>query len=156
MTIVTLRDVHDDDLPLYYRWQSDPVATHMAAFRLKDADFAAFAERWRRILADPDTVTQTILWEGTPAGNIGCFWRDGRREIGYWIDRAHWGKRIASQALAQLVASIDERPVHAAVVKDNVGSCRVLEKAGFVAIGQTSMFDETRGAQIDEVLYELR
>lgn len=156
MTEVTLRDIDEADLPAYYDWQQDPAATHMAAFRLRDPDFQAFVERWRRIIEDPSLEKQSILSDGTLAGNIVCYPREGRREIGYWIDRAQWGRGIASKALPLFLKQIDERPLHATIAKDNIGSCRVIEKAGFVPIGQTSMFDETRGAQIDEVLYELR
>jgi hypothetical protein len=40
---VELREVQDEDVPVFYKQQLDPVANHMAAFTVKDpADRDAF------------------------------------------------------------------------------------------------------------------
>ncbi|MGH2618421.1 MAG: GNAT family N-acetyltransferase, partial [Thermomicrobiales bacterium] len=40
---VRLRDVTEDDLPIFFEQQLDPLASHMAAFAVRDpADRAAF------------------------------------------------------------------------------------------------------------------
>ena len=46
---------------------------------------------------------------------------------------------------------VDARPLHAYVAKCNVGSIRVLEKCGFVKVGEHPGDDE-----IEELLLELR
>ena len=49
MPAVTLRDVQDSDVPLFFDQQRDPVAVHMAAFIGRDPnDRALFAAHWRR------------------------------------------------------------------------------------------------------------
>jgi hypothetical protein len=45
--------------------------------------------------------------------------RDERRYVGYWIERSHHGRGIASTALAQFIRTIDERPLWAWVAEDN-------------------------------------
>ena len=90
------------------------------------------------------------------AGSVLSFERGGLREVGYWIGRAYWGKGIATRALAALLEEDTKRPLHARVAGDNLGSVRVLEKCGFERIDSKRVFDETRGAEIEDVLYVLR
>ena len=47
------------------------------------------------------------------------------------MGREFWGRGVATQALALLVDEVSVRPLYAHVVAHNVGSIRVLEKAGF-------------------------
>ena len=76
-------------------------------------------------------MTRTILADGAVAGNVVSWLQDGERLVGYWIGREHWGRGIATRALAELLREIEERPLYAHVARHNVGSIRVLEKCGF-------------------------
>ena len=76
--------------------------------------------------------------DGTMAGTIGCFSIDDETEVTYWIDRALWGRGIASAALQGLLSMTVERPLVARAASDNAASLRVLEKAGFRRTGVTS------------------
>jgi RimJ/RimL family protein N-acetyltransferase len=126
--------VAESDLPLFYAHQLDPEATRMAAFTARD--HAAFMAHWRKIMADERTIVKTILVEGEVAGNIVSWEEDGVREVGYWIDKAHWGKGIATRALTLYLELVSHRPLHAHVATHNVGSIRVLEKCGFRMSGR--------------------
>ena len=130
---VTLRPVEPDDLPVLFEHQADPVAATMAAYPSKDR--ASFDEHWAKILRDEAAVARAVEVDGVVVGNIGSWEQDGQREVGYWIDRAHWGRGIATAALAALVDELPGRPLHAHVVTTNVGSIRVLEKCGFRPVG---------------------
>ena len=57
---------------------------------------------------------------------------DGEDHVGYWIDRAYWGKGIASRALHLLLREVAKRPLVATVATSNGASLRVLQKCGFV------------------------
>lgn len=129
---VLLRDVIEEDLPVFYQHQIDPVACQMAAFPSRERD--AFMAHWMKILADDSLVKQTILFNGQVAGNVVSFVQDGEQEVGYWIGREFWGKGIATLALAALLEKFETRPLFAHVVKPNIASQRVLEKCGFVQI----------------------
>ncbi len=74
---------------------------------------------------------------------------------GSGIDRAVWGKGIASQALALLLPMIAVRPVYARAASDNIGSLRVLEKAGFTVIGTDTGHASARGGEIEETILRL-
>ena len=128
---VRLRNIEPSDLPIFYEQQLDPDATRMAAFPSRDR--AAFDAHWAtNILGNQDAITQTILVDDQVAGNIGSWPQEGARLVGYWIGKEHWGKGVATRALAAFLDLVSERPLYAHVAKHNVGSIRVLEKCGFV------------------------
>ena len=79
----------------------------------------------------------------------------GGRGVMYWIDKALWGKGIATKALAGLLEVVKVRPLYAGAAKDNVASIRVLEKCGFVVTEQRRSFAKSRGQEIDEVIMTL-
>ncbi|MFL5736099.1 MAG: GNAT family N-acetyltransferase [Actinomycetota bacterium] len=60
---------------------------------------------------------------------------DDDHVVGYWLGKAFWGRGIATEALRRFVGELPERPLSANVAEHNVGSIRVLEKCGFVAVG---------------------
>ena len=130
---VLLRAVRDDDLDVLFAHQSDPEAAAMADFPSRDRE--AFLAHLAGIRADPEVRYRVIEADGMVVGNIGSFDAHGGREVGYWIDRAQWGRGIASRALALLLAEEPLRPLQAGVAPSNPASRRVLEKAGFVPDG---------------------
>jgi RimJ/RimL family protein N-acetyltransferase len=153
---VSLRPVEDRDLDALFRQASDPESVRMAAFTAADqADRRAFLDRVSRLRADARVTHLVIDVDGAAVGTIGSFRLDGRREVTYWVDRAQWGKGIASAALQLLLAEIAERPVYARAASDNLGSLRVLEKAGFRRVGVDRGFAAGRGEEIEETILRL-
>jgi RimJ/RimL family protein N-acetyltransferase len=127
---IQLRDVHPDDLPIFFEQQLDDAATQMAGFPSRDR--AAFDRHWaQNVLGNPTTVTRTVLVEGDVAGYIGSWPQDGVRLVGYWIGKEYWGRGIATEGLRQFLDVVAARPLHAHVVEHNRASIRVLEKCGF-------------------------
>ena len=152
--VVQLREVQESDLPVFFENQADEDASRLAAVASRDRE--GFEAHWARILADDATLIRTILFDGEVAGNVLSFERDGIRELGYWISRAFWGKGVATAAVAAFLEVDTKRPLHAKVVGDNHGSVRVLEKSGFTLVGSERVYDDVRGGEIEDRLYELR
>ncbi|MET7379746.1 GNAT family N-acetyltransferase [Streptomyces sp. NPDC005526] len=153
---IVLREVHDSDLPVFFRQMNDPESARMAAFGPKDpADRDAFDARWRRIRASAD-VPRTILADGDVVGSAAVYGEPGEREVTYWVDRAYWGRGIATAALRALLAQVPERPLYARAAADNAGSLRVLEKCGFRRAARARGFAQARGEEIDEVVLVLK
>ena len=150
---IKLRDVIESDLDLFFNFQLDKEANYMAAFTSKDpSDREAFDNHWNKILNNPDTVNRTILFKNSVAGHIAKFTSENKPEITYWIDKKFWGKGIATAAVKQFLKTITIRPLYARVAKDNIGSNRVLEKTGFMIIGENKGFAEGRGQETEEFI----
>ncbi|AJT41139.1 GNAT family N-acetyltransferase [Psychromicrobium lacuslunae] len=152
-----LRQLVAADHDVVFEMMADPVAVRMAAFTAEDpGDRAAFdahlartskivgARHWA-VVNDNDELVGTI---STFPSEVGC------PEVTYWIVREHWGQGHATEAL-RLVLAQTERPVRARAAADNVASRRVLEKVGFIVVGQDTGFANARKAQIEEVILRL-
>lgn len=147
---VRLRDVEDDDLPILFEYQADPVATEMADFPARDRE--AYLAHSARIRADPTVTFQTILVDGQVAGNVVAWDDAGRRSVGYWIGREFWGRGVATLALAAFLRIVTTRPLYAHVAKHNLGSIRVLEKCGFRIIAEAR---PEPGDEVEELVLRL-
>lgn len=152
---ITIRPVEPADIPFFYAMESDEAGRQMAAFGSPPAaDPDAYAARWQRILAGPG-LARTILVDGEPAGYVLKFIMFGEDTVAYWVARPHWGRGIATAGLRLLLAEVPQRPLYARAASDNTGSRRVLEKCGFVVIGEETGFAEARQAETPEVIMRL-
>jgi RimJ/RimL family protein N-acetyltransferase len=147
-----LREVAESDLDALFEQQADPESSAMAGVPSRDRP--AFDAHWRRIRTDESTVIRVIDVDGEAAGHVLSWRAESRRYVGYWIAREFWGRGLATAALAEYLGELRERPLHALVSTDNVGSIRVLEKNGFVAIGPAD--DKLADEGVPGLLYELR
>ncbi len=153
---VSLRDVEEADLPTFFEHVQDPEAIRMAAFTPEDpSDRDAFMAHWTRLLANDSVIKRTVLRGNAVIGHIASWVQEGDREITYWVDRAHWGKGVATTALQLFRAEIAVRPLYARAAQDNIGSIRVLEKNGFEVVGEDRGYANGRSAEIDELVLKL-
>ncbi|MCH0558611.1 GNAT family N-acetyltransferase [Streptomyces sp. MUM 16J] len=152
---IALRAVQDDDLPLFFRQMSDPVAVRMAAFGTPDpGDREAFNARWKRLRSSSE-VLRTVLVDGRVAGSAAVYGEPGEREVTYWIDRGYWGQGVATAALRALLAETPERPLYARAAADNAASLRVLATCGFRETARAHGYAHGRGREIEEVVLVL-
>ncbi len=153
---VALRPMQESDLDTLFDQMRDPESVRMAAFTPDDPDNRPwFNGHMAKIAASPEITQRVITCNDEIVGSIGCFVLDGKTQITYWIDRAMWGRGIASRALDMLLDGIERRPIYAGAATDNAGSLRVLEKAGFRVIGTEVSFASARGTEIEETLLRL-
>ncbi|MDP1827950.1 MAG: GNAT family N-acetyltransferase [Archangium sp.] len=147
-----LRETEEGDLPALYEHQRDPEAARMAAFTPRD--LPAFLHHWRtRILGDPRVRARTIVVDERIAGFVSSWTQGEARLIAYWVAREHWGRGVATAALAEFVERVDPmRPLDAFVATSNHGSVRVLEKCGFGLVAGSA---ETGPDGVEEVRYRL-
>jgi RimJ/RimL family protein N-acetyltransferase len=108
-----------------------------------------------KVRALPDGIMRAVTADGRFVGSIASFVMDGDTEITYWIDRAFWGQSIASRALALFLDTVTVRPLFARAASDNLGSLRVLRKAGFAAVGTEISYANARGTEIEETILRL-
>lgn len=154
LTPVTLRPANASDIEVFYTHQLDPVSTELAKVHARSRE--SFDAQWDANLNDPNTIARTILFDDQVVGLINTFPVKNERHIGYWIDRAHWGKGIASGAIARMVELDPSRPLHAIVAIDNAGSMKALERSSFIRIGEEHSEETERYMACVVVRFELR
>ncbi|MFE4823822.1 GNAT family N-acetyltransferase [Streptomyces sp. NPDC056704] len=149
---ISLRELQDTDLPVFWEQLTDPELQQMAAVTRKyHYDRGHFDQHWAKVRSDPAVIVRTVVADGVVAGHAAVFGSSSEREVTYVVGRTHWGRGIASRALAELIKLEDTRPLHADAAADNAGSIRVLEKCGFVTTGRSRCFARARGHEIDLV-----
>ena len=79
--------------------------------------------------------------------------------LGYWVDGGYAGRGLASAAVRRIVAlAREELGLHrleASTLLDNIGSQRVLQKAGFQQIGMAPRYLQIDGKWQDHNLYQV-
>jgi RimJ/RimL family protein N-acetyltransferase len=143
--LIRLRPTTPADLPALFEFQCDPQSNDMAGTKARTRE--VFFAVWERHFADPGINSRVIEidtggsgeWGDHHApevvGSISRFQADGHDCVGYWIARPHWGRGIASRALAMFLIEEPRRPLHATAARTNAPSHRILEKCGFRRTG---------------------
>ena len=116
------------------------------------------------LCADKSAVfAYAICLEDRAVGSIGAFRQSNihfrTAELGYYLAREYWGRGIVTEAVRQLCervfAQTDILRIYAEPFSDNVGSRRVLEKAGFQLEGILCRNACKNGRVLDMALYAL-
>ena len=80
-------------------------------------------------------------------------------ELGYWLGKPYWGQGIMTQAIPEICrlafSQLDIVRIYAEPFAHNIGSCRALEKAGFVLEGRLHKSVYKNGAFYDSCIYAL-
>ena len=104
-----------------------------------------------------------IVYNGKVVGSIGVYRQDNihfmTAELGYYIGAEYWGKGIATKAVKfacdYVFENSDIARIYAEPFAENIGSCRVLEKNGFVLEGILRKNAYKNGKFRDMKLYSL-
>ena len=80
---------------------------------------------------------------------------EGEREVTYWIDPSRWGRGLASEALVAFLQVETARPLFARVTEHNIGSAKVLTRAGFAQIGSETSYADGVGRDVVSHIYRL-
>jgi len=111
---VTLREVTQEDLPIFFEHQLDAEATRMAAFPAATATLYGALARIMSKETNETGILNTILADDTVAATSSIGKRRGSRTSPTGSQDT-LGKGIASAALAQFLTKIETRPVYAHV-----------------------------------------
>lgn len=114
--------------------------------------------------ADQDTTYAFAITVGdTSVGSIGVFRRDNihfkTAEMGYYIAEPYWGQGIGTSAVRQVCKYIFDNTdiirIFAEPFAYNLGSCRILEKSGFVYEGTLRKNAVKNGVVLDMKMYSI-
>lgn len=143
---VRLRGFREDDLGDFYVVHSDPVVNRYWSFpawtdpsQARDYFASAIGGRdadrmlcWAIADRDDDRlIGATTLFAINRA--------QGRAEVGYALRASHWGRGLAQEALRLVLGhafdALALRRIEADIDPRNVGSCKLVERMGFVREG---------------------
>lgn len=124
------------------------------------------AEDFINIMLSSDensTFAFAVTLDDKVIGSIGVFRQDNIHyrtgELGYYIGEMYWGNGYMTSAVRQITEYIFENTdiirIFAEPFASNIGSCRVLEKAGFKCEGIIRSGAEKNGAILDMKMYGL-
>lgn len=134
-----LRRPRLSDAEAIFRYGSDPEVAHYALWPLRK-DMASLVESLRERQARWEQGTEfhwilTLPPADQAIGGVSCLVDQHSAEIGYLVDRRHWGRGYATEAAQAVVAWALRQPsirrVWATCDAENAASVRVLEKLGF-------------------------
>jgi len=153
-TEIRLRRTTAADVRTLHAFELDTGSNALAG--TKPRDWITFQTRWAEILADPDgTATgvtpRVILADGTLVGAVNISPHDGSDSIGYWVGREHWGRGIATRAVALMLNEFARRPLFATAAGHNHPSIRVLQKNGFEILSRCMTPETARTVQRETV-----
>lgn len=116
------------------------------------------------LAADKSNVfAWAITADGKTIGSIGAFRKENihrlTAETGYYVAEEFWGNGIATEAIKQaceyIFANSDIVRIFAEPFAHNTGSCRALEKAGFIYEGTLKKNAFKNGQIIDMKMYAI-
>jgi RimJ/RimL family protein N-acetyltransferase len=139
---IALRNTIEQDLSILYSIQKEQEGYEMAVVIPREE--VEFFRHWREnILSNSEVVIRTVEVDGEVAGDVTSFVRNGRRLVGYWFAKKYWGQGIATAAVTDFLASHEtRRPLSAFVAVSNTASYRVLQRCGFIQIGDSAKADD--------------
>ena len=113
---------------------------------------------------DDPTHIFAIDIDGHAVGGIGIHSQSDifrkNAELGYWLAEPFWGKGIMTTAVKEMLEysfnNFEINRVFARPFGNNVGSQKVLEKAGFVLEARLSKVLFKNGEYLDELIYAVR
>jgi RimJ/RimL family protein N-acetyltransferase len=134
-----LRRAKLEDAAAMHSIMSDPIA--MRYWSTPPHRELAETERWITSMVDADRAASDdfiVTLDGRLIGKLGA-WK--LPEIGFLIDRAHWGHGYAREAMTAFVErqrALGTNELTADVDPRNAASIRLLRRAGFVETGRAS------------------
>lgn len=116
-----------------------------------------------RAADENETFAYAVTVDAQVVGSIAAFRQANihshTAELGYYLSEAFWGRGVMTEAVRQLCAVLfahtDILRVYAEPFAHNVGSRRVLEKAGFQYEGTLRRHARKSGRLLDMTLYAL-
>lgn len=108
-----------------------------------------------------DIFAFAVTADGKVVGSIGAFRgvnvHSKTAELGYYIGEEYWGKGTMTEAVKQICEYVFSRTdiirIYAEPFAYNIGSCRVLEKAGFSYEGTLRRNAVKNGRALDMKMY---
>lgn len=163
---VTLRELREQDLEAVAAWATDPLVT---TFLTWDSGGWPAARQWIRTAQSEAERVPRRIWELAACDGGESVIGSGRlsirdpanraADIGYVVRRDRWGQGYGTAIAEELIdfgfRRLQLHRLWATCIAENVGSARVLEKAGMRLEGRMRDHVLLRGRWRDSFLYAI-
>lgn len=161
---MSLRRYRPEDADDLYRYLGTDRAMYQysgwnpyATLEMARATVQGFIDRYE----DARTYSWVMDIDGVIAGTIGAYdYHDGQIEVGFSVVPGWQGRGLATEAMRKVLEYLTENEgiprVTAWCAAENIGSKRVLEKAGMQLISEEKSGLEIGGKVYDQLNYEYR
>ena len=161
-----LRRIEPDDLSDIFEYASD---AEVAKYTTWQAHSSIDASReFLNYVLDLYNRSQVAPWgvehkaDGKLIGTCGYVgWQvvHARGEIGYALSRLYWGRGLTTEALREVIAfgfrTMNLNRIQGRCDVDNIGSARVMEKAGMRCEGVLRQHEFAEGKYLDIAMYSI-
>lgn len=140
---IIIRSCEKSDLAFYKSMWLDPENGKYMIDPEKEFANEEYLEALSKLDSDEDGYYLTvILHSGEPIGSFCAFPENGGKvfDIGYCIHKKYWKQGFGSEALSIMIDWISSRgaeKITGEVAVENIASCKLLEKFGFVPEKET-------------------
>jgi len=160
---LVLRPTVPDDVGRALEIRSDPEVARNLASATTPPDtrkmtdwFAGHAEEWLQGTAYRFAITLDARLIGV-CDIFGV--AEGEAEIGYWLDRAVWGRGFGLEAAGRLVRfgmeDLGLTSLLAGCADDNAASAAILARLGFARLADVQIFSTSRQEEITQRRFRL-
>lgn len=160
---VRLRAVEPGDWEVFYRWNDDTEVARLC-YNIPFPQSSEAVKKWAAETAAAEPTNDVFRWvienqSGELVGTVNthsCYPRCGTFQYGIAIQREHWHKGYATEALRLVLAyffrELGYQKVTVGIYEFNEASIKLHEKLGFRHEGRLRRMVYTGGAYYDEVL----
>ncbi len=163
--LILRRHRPEDAAVLYQNFGADPEMTKYSGWNpYATAEMAREAvSRFIDSYQDTRFYGWAVEYDGRMIGVMGAYDFDPEEmsvEVGCSIERKSWGKGFASEAIRAVIAYLTEnegiRCIKAWCAADNIGSAKIMERAGMTCTGISPGALEIDGQTYDQMFFELK
>ncbi|MEI7488077.1 MAG: GNAT family N-acetyltransferase [Chryseobacterium sp.] len=158
---VSLRPLRSKDADAFFTWAGDKEVTQSLFWDAHSS--VEDAKVFLTNVVESHSWFMTIVFNGTPVGAItldqGRGRAEKRAELGYVLAKKYWGRGIVTKAvkiaLQKGFEDLGIVRIEAYVDPHNMGSVRVLEKAGMCKEGYLKKYLIHRGNICDRIIFAM-
>ena len=162
-----LRGREPEDAEAIFRYASDPEVTPYMAWEPSRSleDVWDFLDGLTAHNYEQEELDYAIALRSTPQlviGGVGVTWHPRKHrvmELGYVLDKAHWGQGMMPEAASALIEyafrTTQVERIYAPIFAGNAKARRAAEKIGLTFEGVLRSSVEFRGERRDEAIYAI-
>lgn len=139
---IKTRDVNDSDLSLLFKWANDP-ETRKQSFNSKEITWETHSQWFQEKVDNPNCFFHLFTADSIPAGIVRIE-KSEQTIISVTVAPDQRGKGLGCQLIKTACNkfwSSNINPIFAYIKKENSGSVKAFEKAGFIIISETVIAD---------------